>query len=124
MGSQLTCCRLRDVHLRGLLLLGQQRRHAAQLGEAAAATAAAGGQASTLQLLGLHLADVRGVGGRGGLGAEGGGCVGARSCMRKERKSRIRIRIRRTSFCDPCGKKKEGIKIKLLQSYLTVRCLV
>lgn len=39
---QLTCCRLRDVHLRGLLLLGQQRRHAAQLGEAAAATAAAG----------------------------------------------------------------------------------
>lgn len=85
--AQLTCCRLRDVHLRGLLLLGQQRRHAAQLGEAAAATAAAGRQASTLQLLRLHLADVRGVGGRGGLGAEGGGGVGARPCRWEESES-------------------------------------
>lgn len=66
----LTCCRLRDVHLGGLLLLGQECRHTAQLREAAAATAAAGGQTATLQLLGLHLTDVRGVRGCGGLGAE------------------------------------------------------
>ncbi len=68
----LTCCRLRDVHLWGLLLLGQEGRHTAQLREAAATTATAGGgQTSTLQLLGLHLTDVRGVRGCGGLGAEG-----------------------------------------------------
>lgn len=67
-----TCCRLRDVHLWGLLLLGQEGRHTAQLREAAATTATAGGgQTPTLQLLGLHLTDVRGVRGRGGLGAEG-----------------------------------------------------
>lgn len=77
--TSLTCCRLRDVHLWGLLLLGQKRGHAAQLREAAATAATAGGQTSTLQLLGLHLADVRGVGGRGGLGAEGGRCVGTRT---------------------------------------------
>lgn len=69
--SSLTCCRLRDVHLWGLLLLGQERGHTAQLREAAATTATAGGQTSTLQLLGLHLADVRGVRGCGGLGAKG-----------------------------------------------------
>ena len=76
-GSQVvshTCCRLRDVDLWGLLLLGQQGRHAAQLGEAAAA-AAGGGQASTLRLLGLHLTYVGRVGGRGGLGAQGGSSV-------------------------------------------------
>lgn len=78
--SSLTCCRLRDVHLWGLLLLGQKRRHTAQLREAAATTAATRGQTSTLQLLGLHLADVRWVRGCGGLGAERRGCVGTRSC--------------------------------------------
>lgn len=67
----LTCCRLRDVHLWGLLLLRQERGHTAQLREAAATTATAGGQTPTLQLLGLHLTDVRGVRGCGGLGAEG-----------------------------------------------------
>lgn len=84
--TSLTCCRLRDVHLWGLLLLGQKRGHAAQLREAAATAATAGGQTSTLQLLGLHLADVRGVGGRGGLGAEGGCCVRTRTC-KVERKT-------------------------------------
>lgn len=66
----LTCCRLRDVHLWGLLLLGQEGRHTTQLREAAAAVTARG-QTSTLKLLGLHLTDVRGVRGCGGLGTEG-----------------------------------------------------
>lgn len=68
----LTCCRLGDVHLWGLLLLGQEGRHTAKLREAAATAAIARrGQASTLQLLGFHLTDVRGVRGCGGFGTEG-----------------------------------------------------
>lgn len=78
----LTCCRLGDIHLWGLLLLGQQGGHTAQLGEATAA-AAAGGQTPTLQLLRLHLTDVRGVRGCGGLGAEGRRGVGTRTCRRR-----------------------------------------
>lgn len=66
------CCRLGDVHLWGLLLLGQEGRHTAKLREAAATAAIARrGQASTLQLLGFHLTDVRGVRGCGGFGTEG-----------------------------------------------------
>lgn len=45
----LTCCRLGDVHLWGLLLLGKEGRHTAELREAAVAAAAGGGrQISTL----------------------------------------------------------------------------
>lgn len=77
----LTCCRLRDVDL-GSLLLWKEGGHTAELGEAAGAVGATGGgcQTPTLKLLGLHLADVRGVRGGGGLGAVGGCCVGARTC--------------------------------------------
>ena len=75
-----TCCRLGDIHLWGLLLLGQKGRHTAQLREAAATTATAGGgQTSTLQLLGLHFTDVWGVRSRGGLGAQGRGRIGTRT---------------------------------------------
>lgn len=67
-----TCCRLRHIHLWGLLLLGQEGRHTAQLREAAATTdTVGGGKTSSLQLLGLHLTDVGGVRGCGGLCAKG-----------------------------------------------------
>lgn len=77
----LTCCRLGDINLWGLLLLlWQEGGHAAQLREAATAAAAAGGgQTSTLQLLRLHLTDIWRVRGCGGLCAEGRCCVGART---------------------------------------------
>lgn len=52
------------------MLLGQQGGHTAQLGEAGPA------HGSSLQLLGFHLADVGGVGGRGGLSAQRGRGVG------------------------------------------------
>lgn len=83
-GFPLTCCRLGDVHLWGLLLLGQEGRHTAKLREAAATAAIARrGQASTLQLLGLHLTDVRGVRGCGGFGTEGRCRISGRACKVK-----------------------------------------
>lgn len=77
----LTGCSLGDVHLWGLLLLRQEGRYAAQLREAVVTAAGGGGgQASTLELLRFHLADVRGVRGGGGLCAERRRGIGTRTC--------------------------------------------